>query len=170
MTTPQTQPARHGDHSTATIAADPTVPAIHITRDFRATPAQLMRAHTDPELYRRWVGPHGIETDIDHWDARTGGSWRFVHKHHGEEHGFHGCFHEVGEDRIVQTFTWEGMPREVSLETLRFEDLGDGRTRLHGQSLCDSFEGRDAWLSSGMETGVNDGYAKLDDLVAEGAL
>lgn len=158
------------DHPTATISADPTVPMIHITRDFTATPAQLMRAHTDPELYKRWVGPHEIETDIDYWDARSGGSWRFVNRHDGQEHGFHGCFHEVGEDRIVQTFTWEGMPHDVSLETLRFEDLGDGRTRLHAQSLCDSFEGRDAWLASGMEKGVNDGYAKLDDLVAQGAL
>jgi uncharacterized protein YndB with AHSA1/START domain len=168
MTT--TQQARNTGHPETTITADPTVPVIHITRDFRATPAQLLRAHTDPELYRRWVGPHGIETDIDYWDARTGGSWRFVNRHDGEEHGFHGCFHEVGEARLVQTFTWEGMPEEVSLETLRFEDLGDGRTRLHAQSLCDSFEGRDAWLASGMETGVDDGYAKLDDLVVEGAL
>jgi hypothetical protein len=41
------------------IEADPTVPIIRITRDFDATPAQLMRAHTDPELFARWVGPTG---------------------------------------------------------------------------------------------------------------
>jgi uncharacterized protein YndB with AHSA1/START domain len=152
----------------ATIEADPTLPIIRITRDFDATPAQLVRAHTDPELYARWVGPHGIETRIDHWDARTGGSWRFVNVHDGQEYGFHGCFHEVREDRLVQTFTFEGMPDEVSLETMTFEDLGDGRTRLRTQSLCDSMEGRDAWLRSGMEGGVNDGYAKLDDLLAAG--
>ena len=44
---------------------------------------------------------------------------------------------------------------------------GDGRTRLHAQSLVDSFDGRDAWLRSGMETGVNEGYAKLDALLSE---
>ena len=165
-----TQHAQQTDHPDATISADPTVPMIHITRDFTATPAQLMRAHTDPEIYKRWIGPRDLETDIDYWDARSGGSWRFVNRRGEEEYGFHGCFHDVGEDRLVQTFTWEGMPQEVSLETLRFEDLGDGRTRLHAQSLCDSFEGRDAWLASGMETGVNDGYAKLDDLVAQGVL
>ncbi|WP_019144333.1 SRPBCC family protein [Aeromicrobium massiliense] len=152
----------------ATIEADPTLPLIRITRDFDATPAQLLRAHTDPELYARWVGPNGIETRIDHWDARPGGSWRFVNVHDGQEYGFRGCFHDVREDRIVQTFTWEGMPDDVSLETLRFEDLGDGRTRLHAQSLVESIEGRDAWLRSGMEVGVNDGYAKLDALLADG--
>ena len=67
----------------------------------------------------------------------------------------------------MQTFTFEGMPDDVSLETLWFEDLGDGRTRLHGQSLVDSFAGRDAWLASGMETGVDQGYAKLEKLVGE---
>jgi hypothetical protein len=29
----------------------------------------------------------------------------------------------------------------------------------------DSFEGRDMWLRSGMETGVTQGYAKLDALL-----
>lgn len=154
----------------AHIEADPNVPLIRITRDFAATPAQLMRAHLDSELYARWVGPHDIETRIDYWDARTGGSWRFLNIRDGEEYGFHGSFHEVSDERIVQTFTFEGWPEGVSLETLRFEDLGDGRTRLHAQSLVDSFEGRDAWLESGMETGVNDGYAKLDALVAKGEI
>ncbi len=161
-------------YTEASIEADPTVPAIHIVRDFAATPAQLLRAHTDPDLFSRWVGPQGFTTTIDYWDARTGGSWRYTAVHgdgsDGMEFGFRGCFHEVREDRIVQTFTWEGQPDGVALETLTFTDLGDGRTRLHAVSLCDSFEGRDAWLRSGMETGVNDGYAKLDDLLAHGTV
>ena len=86
----------------------------------------------------------------------------------GEEYAFRGCFHRVGDDVIVQTFTFEPEPEGVALETLRFEDLGDGRTRLHAQSLVDSFEGRDALLRSGMEVGVNEGYAKLDRLIADG--
>ena len=152
----------------ATIEADPTVPIIRITRDFAATPEQLFRAHTDPELFARWVGPDGMETTIDQWDATDGGRWRYVAGRDGESYGFRGCFHTVRPDRLVQTFTFEGMPDDVALETLTFEDLGDGITRLHAQSLCESFEGRDQWLASGMETGVNEGYAKLDALVASG--
>jgi uncharacterized protein YndB with AHSA1/START domain len=149
------------------IEADPTVPAIRTTREFAATPAQLFRAHTDPELFARWVGPEAMTTRIDHWDARTGGSWRYVAGREGEEYGFHGSFHEVRPDRIVQTFTFEGEPDGVALETLTFTDLGDGRARLEAVSLCDSFAGRDAWLQSGMETGVNEGYAKLDGLLRD---
>ena len=151
-----------------TIEADTTVPVIRMTRDFAATPAQLLRAHTDPEIFAKWVGPNGMETRIVDWDARNGGSWRYVAARGGEEYGFRGCFHEVGPQRIVQTFTWEGMPEGVALETLTFEDLGDGRTRLHAQSLVDSFEARDGWLGSGMEVGVDQGYAKLDALLRDG--
>ena len=152
------------------IEADETLPIIRMTRDFTATPAQLLRAHTDPEIFARWVGPGGMGTRIVEWDARPGGAWRYVMDRDSEEYGFRGCFHEVGPQRIVQTFTYEAEPEGVALETLTFEDLGDGRTRLHAQSLVDSFEGRDAWLSSGMETGVNEGYAKLDALLAGGTV
>ena len=152
----------------ATIEADETLPIIRLTRDFAATPEQLLRAHTDADLFARWVGPDGMETRIVEWDARDGGAWRYIAGRDGEEYAFRGCFHRIGDHVIVQTFTFEGEPEGVSLDTMRFEDLGDGRTRLHAQSLVDSFEDRDAWLRSGMEVGVNEGYAKLDRLLANG--
>jgi uncharacterized protein YndB with AHSA1/START domain len=154
----------------AIIEADPKVPVIRMTRDFKGTPAQLMSAHTDPDLFAQWVGPNNMTTKIDQWDARTGGSWRFIQGRDGQEFSFRGCFHEVGSNRIVQTFTYEGEPDGVALETIVFEDLGDGRTRMHASSLCDSFEVREAWLKSGMETGVHEGYAKLDRMLANGAV
>jgi uncharacterized protein (TIGR03086 family) len=150
----------------AMIEADPTVPMIRITRDFTATPAQLFRAHTDPALFRRWVGPRAMDTEIERWDAISGGSWRYIARRDGLEFGFRGCFHEVHPDRIVQTFSFDGAPGDVALETLRFEDLGGGRTRLHAQSLVDSFESRDAWLRGGMQSGIDEGYAKLDELLS----
>ncbi len=104
---------------------------------------------------------------IDHYDCRTGGAWRYLHISDGNEFGFHGSFHEVRpSDLIVQTFTFEGDPDGVALERLVFEDLGDGRTRLAATSLVDSFEGRDAFLSSGMEEGVRQSYERLDELLA----
>jgi uncharacterized protein YndB with AHSA1/START domain len=153
-----------------TIEAAKDMPSIRMSREFAATPAQLIRAHTDPELFAQWVGPNGMDLRVDYWDARTGGSWRYVDFHEGEEYGFHGSFHEVREDRLVQTFTFEGFPDSVALETMTFEDLGEGRTRLHVQSLFDSYEARDGMLSSGMDSGVNDGYAKLDALLASGTV
>jgi len=154
------------DHiTTAKIEADPVVPVIHITRDFKATPAQVIKAHVDPELFVKWVGPKYRTVTVDHWDARTGGSWRYTDSTDEDVQAFRGCFHEIADDRLVQTFTWEGMPEGVALETITVTDLGDGWSRLEAASLTDSFEGRDAWLASGMEVGVTDGYAKLDELL-----
>jgi uncharacterized protein YndB with AHSA1/START domain len=149
------------------IVADPDVPLVRITREFDAPPEKVFRAHTDPELVVQWQGPNGMEARIDHYDCRTGGSYRYVHTHDGQEYGFHGCFHEVRPNElIVQTFTFEGFPDGVALERLELTDLGGGRTRLVATSLVDSFEGRDAFLSSGMDTGVREGYERLDALLA----
>jgi uncharacterized protein YndB with AHSA1/START domain len=152
------------------IEADPELPIIRIAREFSATQGQLFRAHTDPALFAQWVGPDAADTRIEYWDARSGGSWRYTTRLGGTQYAFHGCFHEVRQDRIVQTFTYEGEPDGVALQTLWFTDLGGGRSLLRSQSLVDSFEGRDAWLASDMETGVNDGYAALQRMVDDGAV
>ncbi|HLU40777.1 MAG TPA: SRPBCC family protein [Microthrixaceae bacterium] len=150
-----------------TIELDERVPLVRITREFDAPVSKVYRAHTDPDLIAQWLGPRGLETTIDQWDCRTGGSYRFVQRDGEGEYAFRGCFHELRPDElIVQTFTFEGMPDGVALEKLTFEDLGGGRTRLATTSLVDSFEDRDAFVASGMEVGVREGYERLDELLA----
>jgi uncharacterized protein YndB with AHSA1/START domain len=147
------------------IEVDPKVPLVRITREFDAPPEKVFRAHTDPDLVVRWMGPRGTEMSIDSWDCRTGGSYRFLEG--GGENAFRGTFHEIRPgELIVQTFTWEGMPDGVALERIAFEDLGNGRTRLVSTSLVDSFEGRDAFVASGMDVGVREGYERLDEVLA----
>lgn len=149
------------------IVSDPHVPMVRITREFDAPPAKVFRAHTDPDLVAQWLGPRGYEMRIDHFDCRTGGSYRYFHISDGDEYGFHGSFHEVRpSELIVQTFTFEGAPDGVALERLVLTDLGDGRTRLEATSLVESFEARDAFVASGMEKGVREGYERLDELLA----
>lgn len=149
------------------IVADPDVPLIRITRIFDAPPEKVFRAHTDRELIAQWLSPRDLQMHVEHFDCRTGGSYRYLHKRDDEEFAFHGCFHEVRPAQlIVQTFTFEGYPDGVALERLELEDLGDGRTKLTATSLVDSFEGRDAFLASGMDTGVRECYQRLDELLA----
>ena len=155
------------DTAQTEITVDPDVPLIRITREFAAPPEKVFRAHVDPGLVTQWLGPRGTEMRIDHFDCRTGGSYRYLHLADGNEYGFHGSFHEVRpSELIVQTFTFEGEPEGVALERLVFEDLGDGRTRLTVTSLVDSFEGRDAFVASGMEDGVRQSYERLDEVLA----
>jgi uncharacterized protein YndB with AHSA1/START domain len=158
-------------HPETVITADPEVPAIRIVREFDAPADKVLRAHTDPEILVKWLGPRGLNMEVDYWDCRTGGSYRYLHRRDGvdgpEEYAFHGCFHEVRSDRMVQTFTYEGYPDGVSLETLILETLDGGRTRLIINSIVESFESRDMILASGMETGVVEGYEQLDELLAQ---
>jgi uncharacterized protein YndB with AHSA1/START domain len=165
-----TNPTEQTATRETTIEADPNVPTIRIIRDFDAPRDRVFRAWVDPELVARWLGPKSSEMRIDQWNAHTGGNYRYAAVQDGEEvAAFYGSFHEVRpSERLVQTFTWEGMPDGVSLETMTFEDLGDGRTRTVGLSVVDSFEGRDAIMASGMDVGVNEGYEKLDTLLAQG--
>lgn len=149
------------------IIVDPDVPLVRIIREFDAPKDKVFRAHTDPDLVQQWLGPRGYEMRIDHYDCRTGGSYRYLHIDGENEYGFFGCFHEVRpSETIVQTFTFEGAPDGVALERLDLEDLGDGRTRLTATSLVDSFEGRDAFVASGMEEGIRQSYERLDELLA----
>ena len=152
----------------AEITIDAETPSITIIREFDAPANAVFRAHTDPELFVQWVGPDSLDSSrVDRWDCRTGGEWRYVSMRDDEEHWFRGCFHEVRPDElIVQTFTYEPWPDNVSLGRLVFQDLARSRCQLTATSLVDSFEARDAFVASGMEIGVQEGFRKLDTLLA----
>jgi uncharacterized protein YndB with AHSA1/START domain len=156
-TTPETQ-----------IESDPTVPVIRIIREFDAPPERVYRAFTDPELFVRWLGPTTTSIRLDRWDAVSGGAYKYTVLRDSEEVvAFWGSFHELrSPDRLVQTQSMVGLDDGAILNTLTFEELPGGRTRLTDLTLVDSFEGRDMILASGMESGVVEGYKKLDDLLA----
>jgi uncharacterized protein YndB with AHSA1/START domain len=68
-------------------------------------------------------------------------------------HGFEGRYREVTPpERLVHTFEWDGMPGYVAVDTVTFEDLGDGRTKVITTSIFHTTEERDGMLQSGMET------------------
>jgi len=151
---------------TATITT-PTDREIHTERVFDAPRDRVFAAYTDPELIPQWWGPRDSTTVVDQMDLRPGGSWRFViHHADGRENAFRGTYREISApERIVQTFEWEGMPGHVAVETATFEDLG-GRTKVATTSLFHTTDERDGALSSGMEDGTNETYARLDELLA----
>jgi uncharacterized protein YndB with AHSA1/START domain len=142
-------------------------PYIDFTREFDAPAAAVFEAHRDPALVARWLGPHGYEMVVDEYDFRTGGRYRYLHRDpEGAEYRFNGVFHVVRENEFaIQTFEFEGYPDVVSIESLRFEDLGDGRTRLSGHAVYPSQEARDGMAASGMEGGMSQGYDRLDALL-----
>ncbi|MFC9896617.1 SRPBCC family protein [Nocardia sp. NPDC127579] len=139
---------------------------IHIERVFDAPLARVWAAYTRVEQLSQWWG-RGNRLDIERWEFRKGGHWRFVEHSDGEQHGFEGRFREiVPEERIVQSFEWDGMPAHVAIDTATFVDLGDGRTKVITDSIFHTAEERDGMVQSGMEGGLNESYRALDRLLA----
>jgi uncharacterized protein YndB with AHSA1/START domain len=150
-----------------TITAPEGLPFIEIVREFDAPVAAVQNAWADPALVAKWLGPDGYGMQIETYDFTSGGRYRYLNTDpSGTVHAFRGSFHTVKPDLIVQTFEWEGLPDQVSLESIRFEPLPGDRTRLTGWSVFPSVESRDGMIAHGMEHGVVEGYARLDALLA----
>jgi uncharacterized protein YndB with AHSA1/START domain len=162
VTSPQQEQGR-----LATVTT-PTDREIHIERVFDAPRDRVFAVYTDPRLVPEWWGPRGTTTIVDVMEPRAGGSWRFVAREaDGSETAFRGTYREVSPpERVVTTFEWEGLPGHVSIETYTLEDLGE-QTRLTTTSLFHTPEERDGMLESGMESGMNETYARLDELLAK---
>ena len=151
-----------------TITAPEGVPFIDIEREFDAPVAAVFRAHAEPDLIKQWLGPNGYEMDIERYDFTSGGGYRYVHRNpEGQVFAFNGVFHVVREnDFAIQTFEFDGFPDVVSIESLTFQDLGNGRTRLRAHAVYPSLEARDGMVASNMEVGVTEGYERLDKVAA----
>jgi uncharacterized protein YndB with AHSA1/START domain len=151
-----------------TITAPEGLPFIDIEREFDAPVAAVFNAHRDPELVKQWLGPRGYEMTIERWDFVPQGGYRYLHTNpEGESFAFNGVFHSVRENEFaIQTFEFEGYPDVVAIESATFEDLGGGRSRLKIHSVYPDVASRDGMVASGMETGVLEGYARLDEILA----
>ncbi|MBK9051731.1 MAG: SRPBCC family protein [Chloroflexi bacterium] len=151
------------------ITAEPGRQEVFVIREFDAPRELVFKAHTDPNLFVQWIGPRDLSTTIEAFEPVSGGNWRFTQKDQdGNEYSFHGVFHEVSPERVIQTFEFDGLPESghVALETMTLEALPNGRTKLTNQSIFQSVADRDGMIQSGMEQGVNEGYERLDEVLA----
>ncbi|MEP1125351.1 MAG: SRPBCC domain-containing protein [Ilumatobacter sp.] len=156
MTTPSTVHTRAGEQS------------LSFTREFDAPAALVFRAHTEPNLFGRWTGPRGTTCDLEHFDATTGGSFRYS-VIGDQPYTFHGCYHEVtAPTRIVHTWEFVGDPGRPTLETLTFVELGNGRCRIEGQSVYTSAEQCAEMLEFDQSgDGMDENFERLDTLLAD---
>lgn len=151
-----------------TITAQPGTPFLEVVREFDAPRDLVFRAHTDPALVAQWLGPRDRETEIEYWDVRSGGGYRYRHFSAGDdfEAWFRGVYHTVEADEIViQTFEWEGARHQVCIQTASFEDVG-GRTRLTTRSVFPTTEALETALATGMSHGIHDSMDRLAELLA----
>jgi uncharacterized protein YndB with AHSA1/START domain len=153
-----------------TLVTTPSDLEIRTERILDAPPEVVFQYWVDPELLVQWMGPDELEMTVEEYDVRPGGKYRYVHRDPGgNEYIFFGEFVEVEEPNlIVQTFSFVMEPQPPpSIDRLDLIPIEGGQTRLVTLTTFEAKEHRDGLLQSGMETGVNEGYAKLDALLRE---
>lgn len=156
---------RHG----SAVITFPSDTDILITRAFDAPAAKVFDAYTTPELVRRWWGFESAEWLACDIDLRVGGTWRFVtREENGFEVGFHGTYLEIERPgRLVSTEAYEGVPDpddSASVNTVTLVEV-DGVTTMTVLCHYPSVEIRDAVIESGMESGMQVSYDRLEDIV-----
>ena len=149
-----------------TITVEPGKQELFITREFDASRELVFKAHIDPTLYVQWLGPHGYEMILETFEPVSGGKYRYIHKDkEGNQFGFHGTFHEMSEEIMIQTFEFEGYPGHVSLDCMTLKKLPGNRTKVTIHSVFQSVSDRDGMVHAGMEKSVSKGYERLEDIL-----
>jgi uncharacterized protein YndB with AHSA1/START domain len=139
---------------------------IVLERIFKAPRKPLFRAYTDPNLISRWWGRTGYTTTVDRMEVKPGGAWRFVQRApEGHRYAFRGVYRGiVAPNWLAYTFEFEGMPGQVLLETVTFEER-DGQTKVTANALFDTVADRNRMLNSGMEERAAESGDRLDELL-----
>lgn len=162
---------RHG----SAVVTLPSDREILIVRQFDAPAPLVFKALTTPDLVKRWWGFPTSEWLACEIDLRVGGRWRYVTREEGGfEVGFHGEYRELAAPRrIVSTEVYEGMPNpspdpdaDGSLNTIVLAEEG-GVTTMTVTVRHAKPEHRDMHIASGMESGMQVSYDRLEDLVGE---
>lgn len=142
---------------------------IRMSRVFDASREKLWDAHLDPKAIEKWWGPRRLKTEVEKLEPVVGGQWRFINiDDNGDRYVFYGEFRElVKPEKIIWTFTYEPYPQSAATETLVFEELSDGKTKLSTLSKFPSIEALEGMLQGGMEEGATETWDRLEELMVK---
>jgi uncharacterized protein YndB with AHSA1/START domain len=104
-------------------------PSLALKRRFKASPAQLFQAWTQPQKMIRWWGVTGhCSTPVAETDLRVGGRFRVqFHTPDGELHRVSGIYREIVPDRrLVFSWAWQSTPERESQVTVDLKPDSDG--------------------------------------------
>ena len=149
--------------------ATPTDREIVLKRVFNAPRRLVFEAYTKPEYLKRWLlGPPGWEMVVCDVVTKVGDRYRYEWRNaEGTQFGLGGVCREFARpERIVCTELMDGYPNESLVTTVLVEQ--SGKTTLITTCLYESREVRDMVIKSGMETGVEASYNRLEELLVTG--
>jgi uncharacterized protein YndB with AHSA1/START domain len=140
-----------------------------MSRVFDAPRELVWQVYTDPQLVPRWWGLRNVQTIVDKMDLKVGGVWRYLQRDdQGNEYAFNGVYKEIrAPERLTYTFEFEPLAGHIVTDTLTFEELPDGKTRITARSTFDTLEDLEGMLQSGMEEGADETWDRLEEALAE---
>ena len=150
-----------------TTYATPSDREVVVTRVVDAPRRLVFDAMSNPKHVPQWLtGPAGWTMPVCEIDLRPGGAWRYVYRQpDGAEMTLQGSYREVAPpERIVSTESW-GPEWPETINTLVLTEAA-GQTTITMTIRYPSQEARDAALRSGMKDGMDQGFARLDGLLA----
>ena len=132
-----------------------TKPSLALKRRFKAPPAQLYQAWTQPEKMIRWWGVTGHDkTPIAETDLRVGGRFNVQFwTPDGAHQSVSGVYREVVPDqKLVFTWAWKSTPERESLVTVALKPDGAGTmmTFVHAQLFNEAVRDnhREGWTGA----------------------
>ena len=139
------------------------------TRVYDAPRELVYEAWTKPEHLTQWWGPRGFTTTTLEMDMRAGGKWRNVmHGPDGTDYPNRIMFVEViPNERIVYDHDADGDPNDPHRfhVTVTFEDVENGKTRMHFRMLFETADERDRIGESGATEGLQQTLDRLGEFV-----
>jgi uncharacterized protein YndB with AHSA1/START domain len=144
----------------------PSDQEVVITRVVSAPRRVVFDAFTNPRHLPNWlIGPEGWTMPVCEIDLRPGGTWRYVYrKNDGSEMTMQGSYREVvPPERLVSTESW-GPEWPETVNTMVLTETG-GLTTITIRVRYPSKEARDAALKTGMKSGMDQSFARLDGLL-----
>jgi uncharacterized protein YndB with AHSA1/START domain len=142
---------------------------IRFTRVFDWPRALIFECWTNPEYLRHWFGCAKSKVTACEVDLRSGGAWRIaLQMPDGMEHIFRGVYREIDRPRRLvysECYDMEFCGRPEWLTTVELEELG-GRTKLTNTLLHKTRAARDGHLKSGMETGMEHAFDRLEQVAS----
>jgi uncharacterized protein YndB with AHSA1/START domain len=109
--------------------------SLKLERVFNAPRALVFEACSKKEHIDRWMCPNGFTVPASSGEFRVGGQWyQKMLAPDGEPHEMIGEYQKIVPDELIVTsHAWlgdDGKPEHWSILTFRFDDAGDGKTRL----------------------------------------
>jgi uncharacterized protein YndB with AHSA1/START domain len=146
----------------------PSDTEILIEREFKARKASVFDAWCKREWIAQWYGCADQQLTTCETDFREGGEWRWVLRDatSGVDHAFSGRYRSIDRpNRLVFSERYEAIPGSDHTVALTFDER-DGVTTLSMRIIHESQANRDGHLKSGMESGIQESFDRIEQLAS----